>query len=136
MYVKHCDKTNTYYFIDMNKPEDLTEFLKYMNKTKEKEEIKYVAQEIARNMLQLKLKGDLIVNCGEVINIIYDKDLSKELNEVLKKIKNNEKIESKNKFGGKGLSSILLLGWDIVCDSLQEGKSYCVKAIKSKSPGD
>jgi hypothetical protein len=78
------------------------------------------------NAIKTKSSCDVLVNCSRVETLINGK---KEKFEELKSYLNNVNEQKKNKkIGGKGILSILSMGWEIVVEQLSPNK-YRVSAI-------
>ena len=115
--------------------------IKLQNKLKDNFEIQHVAQEFAKNMVEDNEEGHLLVNGVEVISVIsknkLNENTSKKVYEAIVKAKENfdkkdtSSISTKNfkEKRGRGLLSVLCLGWQIFLENTP--KSLIIKAIKS-----
>lgn len=92
-------------------------------------EKKYIALELAENMIDAHEEGEIKINGVEIVNIINDTKCKPELEEFVEKVKSmHQKGETGSvkkdgrKNGGRGLLSILYAGWNLKLIQEEEEK--------------
>lgn len=123
---------------DIHCKEDFFSMQKLLNsKNDVSVEKRYIALELAENIIEAKEKGSIIINGVNVESIIHDfnEDKYTEAESYIQKAKeafNEQKtsnIKVKNNFGGRGFLTILYAGWNI--EIHKESTGFRITANKS-----
>ena len=119
MEITEVKKENTFLFEGVKDVDDIIKMNKYLLTHHTDESVRYIASELGHNAIKTSNNCDVIVNCSKVETLINGKEEKfKEVETYLKTInEKNETIKSK-KMGGKGIISILSMGWEIMVEQL------------------
>ena len=113
--------TNDYTCFNIKNKKDLFAMQKELNHSNSiSTEKKYIALELAENMIEAHEEGEIKINGIEIVNIINDTKCKSELEEFIERVKSMyQKGETGSvkkdgrKNGGRGLLSILYAGWNL-----------------------
>lgn len=125
---------NTIIFKDVYNVNDVIKMNKYLLFNHTDESVRYIASELGHNAIKTNYSCDVMVNCKRVDTLIKgNEDKYLEVTNYLAKINNNENKNkettiSTKKMGGKGIVSIISMGWKIMVEKLSPN-SYRVSAI-------
>ena len=119
MEITEVKKENTFLFEGVKDVDDIIKMNKYLLTHHTDESVRYIASELGHNAIKTSNNCDVIVNCSKVETLINGREEKfKEVETYLKTInEKNETIKSK-KMGGKGIISILSMGWEIMVEQL------------------
>jgi hypothetical protein len=128
MNINTITEENTILFKEVTSINDVIKMNKYLLVNHTDESVRYVTSELVHNAIKTNSSCDVLVNCSKVETLINGKeDKYKEVESYLKNINDSKKNNSK-KIGGKGILSIIAMGWDIMVEQLSPNK-YRVSAI-------
>jgi hypothetical protein len=128
MNINTITEENTILFKEVTSINDIIKMNKYLLVNHTDESVRYVTSELVHNAIKTNSSCDVLVNCSKVETLINGKeDKYKEVESYLKNINDSKKNNSK-KIGGKGILSIIAMGWDIMVEQLSPNK-YRVSAI-------
>ena len=128
MNINTITEENTILFKEVTSINDVIKMNKYLLVHHTDESVRYVTSELVHNAIKTNSSCDVLVNCSKVETLINGKeDKYKEVESYLKNINDSKKINSK-KIGGKGILSIIAMGWEIMVEQLSPNK-YRVSAI-------
>lgn len=128
MNISTITEENTILFKEINNVNDVIQMNKYLLVHHTDESVRYITSELVHNAIKTNSSCDVLVNCSKVETLINGKeDKYKEVESYLKNINDSKSIKSK-KIGGKGILSILAMGWEIMVEQLSPNK-YRVSAI-------
>ena len=122
MEIKEVKIENTFLFEGVKDVEDIIKMNKFLLTHHTDESVRYIASELGHNAIKTSDNCDVIVNCSKVETLIKGKEEKfREVENYLKSVKNNngnnETVKSK-KMGGKGIISIISMGWEIMVEQL------------------
>jgi len=127
-------KENTIIFKGVNDVEDIIKMNKYLLYNHTDESVRYITSELVHNAVKTNSSCDVTVNCRRVETLIKGReDKYLEVTNYLERIENNENTNkeiniSTKKMGGRGILSIISMGWKIMVEKLSSD-SYRVSAI-------
>jgi hypothetical protein len=128
MNISTITEENTILFKEISSINDVIQMNKYLLIHHTDESVRYITSELVHNAIKTNSSCDVLVNCSKVETLINGKvDKYKEVESYLKNINDSKIIKSK-KIGGKGILSILAMGWEIMVEQLSPSK-YRVSAI-------
>lgn len=128
MNINTLEEENTILFKEINNVNDVIKMNKYLLVHHTDESVRYITSELVHNAIKTNSTCDVLVNCSKVETLINGREEKfKEVESYLKNI--NEYGKQKNKkIGGKGILSILAMGWEVMVEQLSPNK-YRVSAI-------
>lgn len=128
MNIDTIAEENTILFKEVNDVNDVIKMNKYLLVHHTDESVRYITSELVHNAIKTNSSCDVIVNCSRVETLINGKEEKfKEVESYLKNIHEHKKYTNK-KIGGKGILSILAMGWEVMVEQLSSNK-YRVSAI-------
>jgi hypothetical protein len=118
---KHDDN---YQVFEIRDRSDISHMQSTLNKEDCPHDKRFIALELAENMVNAHAEGEILINGVEVINVVtagVNRTKVDEVNHYLGKAKHmldnhipgKVKTDPSRKFGGKGLLTILSAGWDV-----------------------
>lgn len=127
-------RENTIIFKHVDNVNDVIKMNKYLLFNHTDESVRYIASELGHNAIKTNYPCDVTVNCKRVDTVIKaNQDKYLEVTNYLEKISNDENKNkeikmSTKKMGGRGIISIISMGWKIMVEKLSSD-TYRVSAI-------